>query len=231
MNRRIWFGIAGVAIVFALYSAVIFIIPFPQGASLWIAYLSTALAFVLQAIVLLIVGSRDQQGESRFLNLSVLQLTGFFVGLQTLLSFGLIFIPSGLAWITALLEIVLFGVFLLLIGSALSGADAVEAKSQEVTEQTVWKRALLEDLERISLSCNENACEESISATIENVRFVDPVSSSERTLLENQAAQEAAAIAQAASEGRCEEFRNACAQLDRTVGEIAVVTRNSKRKA
>ena len=231
MNRRIWFGIAGVAIVFALYSALIFIIPFPQGASLWIAYLSSALAFVLHAIVLLIVGSRDQQGESRFLNLSVLQLTGFFVGIQTLLSFGLIFIPSGLAWITVLLEIVFFGAFLLLIGSALSGADAVEAKSQEVTAQTAWKRALLEDLERISLSCNENACEESIFATIENVRFVDPVSSTERSQLENRAVEEASAIAQAASEGKCEDFRSACAQLDRTIAEVSVVTRNSKRQA
>lgn len=179
-KNRIRFYLS-LAIIFALFSVIVFVVPFARNTVFWLSYAFAALAVLVQLYSY--PRAFDFEGHdvrSKFYGFPLARLTTVYLFAQLALSLIFIVVTNYTAvktWIPAVLYALLLGVFAL-------GFIAADSMKEEVERQdTVHKarvdamRALQSKAVFVAGQCDDAETKKALDKLAEALRFSDPVSS------------------------------------------------------
>ena len=166
------------AIVFAVFTVIAFVLPVPHSGVFWLCYTFGIIALAAQ-LYAYPAAFGGKSPRSKFYGFPIAKLSTIYLAVQIALS--LVFMLLGLipvpAWIPAIL-------FVLLLAAAALGFIAAESVKDEVERQdTVHKvnvdtmRALQSKSVFIASQCEDPETKKALSKLADSFRFSDPVSS------------------------------------------------------
>lgn len=179
-KNRIRFYIA-LAIIFAVYSVIVFAVPYTHNTVFWLSYSFAAVAALVQLYSY--PKAFDFEGNnvrSKFYGFPLARLTTVYLVAQLVLSFLFIIIANYSevrTWIPVVLYAVLLGVFAV-------GFIAADSMKAEVERQDTVHRARVNTIRVlqskavfIAGQCEDAKTKKALDAFAEALRFSDPVSS------------------------------------------------------
>ncbi len=172
-------AIAVLAIVFVVFSAYAFIIPFPKGASFWIAYAAEVIAIALQFPIFKVAFDGKNDLKSKVLGFPIMRVGYMYLGIQTTISLALIplgYVPIP-AWLSLVLCIIVLGAALACSVSAAAAREEVEKIEAAVKPDTSLMMDLRSRSEKLTNKTGDASLKKQLEALAENIRFSDPVSS------------------------------------------------------
>lgn len=180
-KNRIRFYLS-LAIVFALFSVIVFVVPFKRSTVFWLSYGFAAVAALVQLYSY--PKAFDFEGHdvrSKFYGFPLARLTTVYLAAQLALS--LLFIVAAnytevRTWIPAVLYALLLGVFAIGFMAADSMKEEVERQDTVHKANVGTMHALQSKAVFIAGQCDDAETRKTLDKLAEALRFSDPVSSS-----------------------------------------------------
>lgn len=169
------------AIVFAVFSVIVFFIPFTHGSVFWLSYAFSAVAAAVQLYAY--PKAFDFEGHdvrSKFYGFPLARLTTIYLIAQLVLS--LLFMILGKyveikTWIPVVLYAILLGVFAIGFIAADSMKEEVERQDTVHKARVDTMRALQSKSVFIASQCDDSETKKALDKLAEAFRYSDPVSS------------------------------------------------------
>ena len=179
-KNRIRFYVS-LAIIFAVFSVIAFVVPFEHNAVFWLSYVFAAVAALVQ--IYSYPKAFDFEGHdvrSKFYGFPLARLTTIYLIAQLALS--LLFMILGKfveikTWIPVVLYAVLLGVFAIGFIAADSMKEEVERQDTVHKARVDTMRALQSKSLFIASQCDDSETKKALNKLAESFRFSDPVSS------------------------------------------------------
>lgn len=179
-KNRVRFYVA-LAIIFAVFTVIVFAVPFKHNAVFWLSYVFAVIAVGVQLYSY--PKAFDFEGHdvrSKFYGFPLARLTTIFLILQLALSLIFMIIAKFVdvkAWIPVVLYVILLGLFAI-------GFIAADTMKEEIERQDVvhkanvgTMRALQSKAVFVASQCEDAETKKALDAFSEALRFSDPVSS------------------------------------------------------
>ena len=177
-KNRIRFYVT-LAILFAVFTVIAFVVPFLHSAAFWLSYAFGVIALSVQ-LYTWFAAFGGESPRSKFYGFPIAKLSTIYLAVQ--LSLSLLFMLLGLlspipAWLPAILYV------LLLAGAAL-GFIAADAAKEEIERQDIVHKARVDTMHAlqskaayIAGQCEDEETKKALSRLAESFRYSDPVSS------------------------------------------------------
>ena len=179
-KNRIRFYLS-LAIIFALFSVIVFVVPFARNTVFWLSYAFAAVAVLVQLYSY--PKAFDFEGHdvrSKFYGFPLARLTTIYLAAQLALSLLFIVLANFAAvktWIPAVLYALLLGVFALGFIAADSMKEEVERQDTVHRARVDAMRALQSKAVFVAGQCDDAETKKALDKLAEALRFSDPVSS------------------------------------------------------
>lgn len=181
-NRNL--KIAIIVTLFLLLNVIAFVIPLGKGSSFWITYGFTVVAFVSQFVVWRIGFIGAQSPKTKFLGIPLIYLSTVYLVIQIAL-FIIFIVANDLSpWITIILNVLIAGIFLMIILSTLLGRNEVNRVETKVNQKVYYIRSLQAKIEMLAVREENPIYKQALNALAEKVRFSDPMSHASLSELE-----------------------------------------------
>ncbi len=186
MNKNKARFIVTLAILFAVFSVIAFVVPFPHTAAFWVSYLFGVLAIAAQLYAWPKAFAGDSP-RSKFYGFPIARVATVYLIAQLVLS--LLVMLLGLlvsvpAWIPALLFVLLLAAVALGFIAADAVRDEVERQDEAHKGKVQTMHALRSKAAYIASQCEDADTKQALSRLAESFRFSDPVSSAALTDIE-----------------------------------------------
>ena len=186
-NRNL--KIAIISILFIILNVIAFVIPIEKGNSFWITYGFTIIAFLSQIVVWRISFIGVESHKTKFLGIPLIYLTTVYLIIQIVL-FAFIIVASNVpTWITIILNILVTGIFLMIILSTLIGRNEVDRIEVKVSEKVYYIKSLQAKIEMLALREKDPTQKQALDKLAQKVRFSDPMSHESLSELELEISQ------------------------------------------
>ena len=172
-NRNVMYLLLGISL--AIYSAIVWIVPWEKNGLLVLSYCFTVVAFLFQGILWKMSWEQSESAMSKFYGISILRLGIIYLAVQIVLSFIIILaskvIPN---WIPILLYIILLGMFLVGILATTKVKEQIDVLETRQKESTLSMKKLRIEAEYLS---DTYTTQKKLETIAEKLRYSDPVSS------------------------------------------------------
>ena len=175
-KNRIRFYVT-LAILFAVFSAIAFVVPFIRNGAFWVAYGFGAFALVAQLFTLSSAFGRESP-RSRFYGFPIARLSVIYLVAQLVGSLVLLIVARWIAdWVAALICVFILAV-------AALGFIAADATRAEIERQDSVHKARVDTMHAlqskaayIAGQCEDAETKQALNKLAESFRYSDPVSS------------------------------------------------------
>ncbi|MDE6005189.1 MAG: hypothetical protein K2G88_07360 [Oscillospiraceae bacterium] len=168
------------AIIAIVFSIIVFFIPFPKGATFWIAYIAELIALVLQIPIFKLAYSNVNDLKSKVLGFPVFRVGYIYLGVQTTVSlilFALGFIKNFPLWISVVLCVIILAMALVCSMATDMARDTVtEIEATQAVDTHLIKEHRLKSQQLVSKT-NDSELRKKLEQLAENFSYSDPVSS------------------------------------------------------
>lgn len=184
-----YFGITWF-IAFALFNAVVFIVPAEiagvnrfEKPVFWISYALITVAFLAQLVSTYVVCNKNK-AEKVFLHIPLLRIA--YVAVATSLVVGAVFmiIPILPAWIGAIVCLLVAGVFIILSTKAIAAANIVKSVGDKVERKTQFMKTAVVEVENIMARATTSEIKTETKKIYEALRYSDYMSCAELSKIE-----------------------------------------------
>ena len=184
INRK--HRIAVIGILIAVFNLIVFILPFEQTVSFWIAYIFAMIALVSQEFVWVFAWEKSSSLKSKFLGIPLLQISFLYLIVQVIFSLAFIIIPI-LFWQAALIEgVVWLAICAILMIAVDIGRNEIERVDKKISEKVNFIKSLRIEVEQMVLKCESDAIKKELRKLSETIRYSDPMSDSSLEPIEKE---------------------------------------------
>lgn len=187
MNRKVRF-IAALGIIAVLFSVFAFVVPFERNVGFWFAYAAEMIAIALQYPIFHSAFS-ETSAKSRFYGLPIARLGYIYIGAQTALSlaiFALGFVPNFPSWLSVLVCLIVFALALLGVIKADIARDQIQQLDTKKQASTDMMTILRDQASALPTFTSDPELKQQLTSLSEDLRFSDPVSSSQTVTIERE---------------------------------------------
>ena len=185
MNKNKIRTLIGLAIVFVIYTLIVFLPPFNRNNIFWISYVFSVIAFGALAFILNSAFFSREGLRSKFYGYPIARIGLIYLAVQIALSFLFIVISRSVPqWLVVI-------VFVIVLGAAAIGfiaTDAVreeiEAQDSKLSKNTDNMQTLRSIVASMSGSMEDSECSTALRNLSDEFKYSDPVSHS--TTLESE---------------------------------------------
>ena len=221
-------GIMLLVILFAVFSVIAFVIPYPKNTVFWIAYACGVFAILFQLYIFRSsFGKAD--ARSRFYGFPIARLGIYYLVAQLAVSIIEIalskFLPT---WVVIIINVLILAV-------ALTGCITTETMRDEIAAQdTKLKRSVsnMRELQSISATLADQTTDVDLKATLtklaDEFKFSDPVSSEKTMELESDLRRRIDDLQQAITESDANAAKVLCGKLSMCLKERNRISATSK---
>lgn len=173
-------------ILLAVFNVVAFVVPHVQGGTFWTGYAFTTAAFLLQILFAFLAFGKADTLYRTFLGIPVFRLGIVYLVIQVIFGLVCLFVPLLPMWAAVIVSVVLLGIYMILIISAMMARDEVDKTGNKVKEQTAFIRSLTADAESLLARAKSEESKTVVKKVYEAVRYSDPMSNSALSEIEAQ---------------------------------------------
>ena len=213
MTKNTTRGILMLVIVLAVFSAIAFVIPFPQNTVFWIEYACGIFAILFQLYIFKSSFGKED-ARSRFYGFPIARLGIYYLVIQLIVSIAEIalskFLPS---WVVVIINV-------LILAFALIGCITTETMRDEIARQDAKLKknvSNMRELQSISLTlagqCSDEEMKKTLQKLADEFRYSDPLSSEKTEELEADMHSRIGDLQQAITDGDIEGGKSLCYKL------------------
>ena len=180
LNKNQIRSIVTVAVIFAVYNVLAFVLPFKHTGLFWIGYSFGLVSIIVSMMILAIAFGKNGTAKSSFYGFPIARIGVLYSAVQVPLSF-LAMALAGIAGIP-LWPFVL--VFILILGAAVLGTVATDATRDEIVRQDIKLakdvsviRALRSLGNSLVAQCTDDEAKKELKKLSDMLNYCDPVSS------------------------------------------------------
>lgn len=207
-------GYITLAIVFAVYSVIAFVVPFSKSAPFWIAYVFGVIAIAYQIYVFKISFTKGEDVKSKFYGFPIAKIGVVYLIVQLALSLIEMCLAAIIpAWIVIIINIIPIAV-------AAIGCIAADAMRDEIVRQDVQLKkdvSSMRSLQSLSASlvgqCSDESLRMELQKLADEFKYSDPVSSDTTKEMENDLDVQMKELQRALVDGDFESAKIFCGKL------------------
>ena len=180
LNKNQIRSIVTVAVIFAVYNVLAFVLPFKHTGLFWIGYSFGLVSIIVSMMILALAFGKNGTAKSSFYGFPIARIGVLYSAVQVPLSF-LAMALAGIAGIP-LWPFVL--VFILILGAAVLGTVATDATRDEIVRQDIKLakdvsviRALRSLGNSLVAQCTDDEAKKELKKLSDMLNYCDPVSS------------------------------------------------------
>ncbi len=177
-------------ILFCAFNCITFIIPDNSGAkysnSFWIGYAFISLALIGHLLCAYYVLNIQENNKKVFLNMSMFTISFSGVVLSFIVGSLCMIIPGLEYWVSAVICIIIFAIYAILVLAAKTGAGIINEREQQIKEQTIFIKLLTTDASNLVSKAGSPDMKALCEKVYEAVRYSDPMSNTVLSGIENQ---------------------------------------------
>lgn len=174
MNKRNGYLILG--IVFAVFTAIAFAVPFTKTAVFWVSYLFGLVAICFQ-IPLWNKALKGDSLKSKFLGLPVLYIGVTYLTVQLIISLIMIAVPGIPIWVAIIVDVVILAITCTLVLSGDVAKTAIEKTEEKVQTKTSFIKGLKADVDILLSKEEDPEVKKELESLADDIRYSDPMSS------------------------------------------------------
>lgn len=179
MKRNGILGCAALTTVFALISAIVFLVPTEKTEAFWISYSFTAAIFLLQIPTWKSSLRRGPTAESRFFGLPTVQITTTCLVTQVVTLAVFTALPGVPTWVAIVANTIIVGVSATCFVGAEAARGEIERVDERARKKVFYIREIQTQVEALEDRETDNKVREELSRLAEQIRFSDPMSCDE----------------------------------------------------
>lgn len=229
MNRLTTYGLAWLALLFAGYSALVFLL-FERTDAFWLAYGTTAFAFLVAGAVLAYFFSKRMEPRRQLYVVALARWTLLYGVAQTLASVAHLAFQEHIALAAAgcayLLLFVAYGC--LAIPAKAAEATLARQDGPHIMEDSAIRR-MQRQLTVLSGLCQDSSAQQALQSVAEALRLCDPCPSPDTTEIEETLAQSVATLPSLVDRSDWAGIQQTCASLLRQLDVRNRLCKQTKR--
>jgi hypothetical protein len=176
MKKNKVLGYIILAIAFALFNLIAFIIPIDRLAAFWTVYSFTVVAFVAQIAVWAVAFRRADTLRSKFLGFPIIRIGAVYLIIQLIAFAVFLALPSAPYWIPLIVCALILGIAAICLITTEVGRDEIVRVDEKVSQKTSFIAELGVKVQLLAESEKDPAIRFSLTDLAENIRFSDPMS-------------------------------------------------------
>ena len=216
-NIRGWILIA---VLFAAFTAIAFVIPFEKSTVFWVAYCCGVIAIMFQIYIFWTSFSGKGDARSRFYGFPIARLGVYYLVAQLIVSIIEIalakFIPL---WVVVLVNILLFVLAIIGCITAETMRDEIVRQDGRIKKSVANIRELQSLSSSIANRCNDEGLKQALKKLADEFRYSDPVTSDKTSEMELDMMAQLKDIQQAVVDGDIEAAGKLCSKLTGCLAE------------
>ena len=191
-----------IAVLFAAFTAIAFVIPFEKTTVFWVAYCCGVIAILFQIYIFWTSFSGKGDARSRFYGFPIARLGIYYLVAQLIVSIIEIalakFIPL---WVVVLVNILLFVLAVVGCITAETMRDEIVRQDSQIKKRVANIRELQSLSSSIANQCNDEELRKKLKKLADEFRYSDPVTSDKTAEMEVDMAAQRKDIQQAVVDG------------------------------
>lgn len=230
-NRHL-VGILGCAGIFLVYSITVMNLFDTSSAGFWIPYIATLISFVVLAYVMFEVFGRDNKLKSRIFGLPLLQVGLIFTAIQVVVGIILMILaPVCPTWVAIVIPLAILSISLIDLFMAMTARETIEQVDMKLEAQTAMIDYLRLRANALVGKCKNADTRALVSRVADELKYADPVSSSQTVLSEEKLSDAMGLLEQLIGNGPEDTVAIAavCTQMSELLSERAEWAKLSKR--
>ena len=165
-------------ILFVLYIAIAFLIPFEREGVFWLSLLFTTVAVAVACLALYLGMFKKVGAKSKFYGFGIARVGLIYSAVQIFISLVFMALAQWLwLWLVAVVYLILFGTATMGLIGAEAVVDEIQRQDEKLKRNVTVMRSLQSKLNKMVSFCADAESEKLVRALAEEVRFSDPVSS------------------------------------------------------
>ncbi len=188
MNSRVLKYLSILALALVLYNLSVFLLFTERANIFWITYGFTMFALLSQIIICIVASGKENTLKSKFLGFSILYLGSFYLFLQLVAGFIIMFFAADTINqnVAFLIYSIILGVSAILIMSVDLSRVEIKRVENKVSPKVFYIKSLQSDIEVLVDRCVNESIKKSLASLAESLRFSDPMSSEELFSIESK---------------------------------------------
>lgn len=188
MKKNKALAYAVLAIIFALFNVIAFVIPTAKTATFWIAYVFTAVAFLSQIAIWKFAFNGANTLKSKFLGIPLVSVGSTYLFVQLIAFAVFMACPLIPGWVAVVVGTLILGISAIcLIGTEVS-RDEIGRVEKKVDEKVFYIKWLQTDVEMLAGVETDADTKVALTKLADKIRFSDPMSNDTLKALEAEIA-------------------------------------------
>lgn len=183
-------------IVFAVFTVVAFAAPFTKTPVFWVSYLFGLVAICFQ-IPLWNKALKGESLKSKFLGFPVLYIGVTYLIIQLIISLIMMAVPGIPIWAAIIVDVIVLAITCTLVISGDVAKTSIEKTEEKVQTKTAFIKGLKADVDILLSEEKDPVIKRELVKLADDIRYSDPMSSSELEEIEKQIVDKIASIATA----------------------------------
>ncbi len=186
MSKNKRSGYLVLAIAFAIFNIIVFVLPTDKTSVFWIAYAFTLIAFAAQIIIWKVAFNKAGTLKSKFLGFPLTYVGVIYLIIQLITFAVFLFQPFTPNWIPIVACTIVLGVFGIFLVSTDLGKEEVVRVEEKVQRKVSAIKGLQIDVEMLAKSHSEPNAKKALAELAEQIRYSDPMSDESLAPLEDE---------------------------------------------
>lgn len=225
MKKNFKFYAVSWALLFAIFNVLAFAVGFKNNASFWTAYITSAIAMLLQ-LVCAKISFKPEKLDRLFLNIPVISIT--FTGMVASMIIGAVcmVIPSVPVVAIIVIEYLILAFTGISVLKANAAAEIVNEVGEKVKEKTQFIKLTTVDAQNLMNSAKSESVKSACKKVYEALRYSDPMSNETLAHEEAEIADKMAELSSAVASDNADSAESISNEIT-----VLVKARNNKCKA
>lgn len=173
-NRKIFYAIS--VITFIVFNVIAFIVPINRNADFWVGYTFVCLTILWIVIALNVIIKDTDSLNDIFLKLPVTYHLIAYLAISVVLNLIIIFLPDFSIRVAVLFNVVILGIHMVLVLTAMFVGNTVSNSEKKVEEKIHFIQQVLVDVQIYESSTLNPLLQKLLKELEETIRYSDPIS-------------------------------------------------------
>lgn len=176
MKKNKALAYAVLAIIFALFNVIAFVIPTAKTATFWIAYVFTAVAFLSPIAIWKFAFNGTNTLKSKFLGIPLISVGSTYLLIQLIAFAVFMACPLIPGWVAVVVGTLILGISAICLIGTEVGRDEIGRIEKKVDRKAFYIKSLQIDVEILADAETDADTKVALTELVDKIRFSDPMS-------------------------------------------------------
>lgn len=186
MKKNKALAYAVLAIIFALFNVIAFVIPTAKTETFWIAYVFTAVAFLSQIAIWKLAFNGANTLKSKFLGIPLVSVGSTYLFVQLIAFAVFMACPLIPGWVAVVVGTLILGISAICLIGTEASRDEIGRIEKKVDRKVFYTKSLQIEIEMLARAETDSGAKDELTKLADKIRYSDPISNEALADLESE---------------------------------------------